>query len=239
MIENKITFIIPAAGKSTRFKTKKSKIFFKLENKTIIEHIINKCKKFSEKIIIISNNFNKTEIKNILKKKKIKNIKIVLQKRPIGMGHAVLLGLEKVKTQSAAVLWSDQIYLTEDTIKKTIKKFKKNNSFFTFPIFYKKDPYVKIFLNKKKKFLNIVQTREINKKFRFGYTDCGFFIFNANFVKKNLIKLIKKKLVITKKTNEVDFLKSFYYFNKIEKIDLVKASSYKDTIGINFLEDIL
>ena len=70
MIENKITFIIPAAGKSTRFKTKKSKIFFKLENKTIIEHIINKCKKFSEKIIIISNNFNKTEIKNILKKKK-------------------------------------------------------------------------------------------------------------------------------------------------------------------------
>ena len=48
---------------------------------------------------------------------------------------------------------------------------------------------------------------------------------------------------ILKKTgqrfNEIDFLKSFYYFNKIEKIDLIKASSYKDTIGINFLEDIL
>ncbi len=239
MIDNKITFIIPAAGKSTRFKSKKSKIFFKFKNKTFIEHIVNKCKKFSDKIIIISNNFNKPEINNILKKKKIKNIKIVVQKSPIGMGHAVLLGLKKVKTKSAAVLWSDQIYLTENTINKSIQKFRKNNSLFTFPIFYKKKPYVKVFLDKKKNFFDIVQTRETNKKFRFGYTDCGFFLFNTNFVKKNLIKLIKKKLIISKKTNEIDFLKSFYYFNKIEKIDLIKASSYKDTIGINFLEDIL
>ena len=42
------------AGKSSRFKNKKSKIFYTYKKKLILEHIIDKCLVFSKNIIIIS-----------------------------------------------------------------------------------------------------------------------------------------------------------------------------------------
>ena len=36
MNKEDFTFIVPAAGKSTRFKTKKSKIFYKYRNKFLL-----------------------------------------------------------------------------------------------------------------------------------------------------------------------------------------------------------
>ena len=46
----KMNCIIPAAGKSLRFKFNKSKVLYKI-NKTIIEKVFTKVNKFSNKII--------------------------------------------------------------------------------------------------------------------------------------------------------------------------------------------
>ena len=144
MIEKNFTFIIPAAGRSIRFYNKKSKIFYKYKKKFLIEHVIDKCTKITKKIIIVSNKKNLNDLKLFLEKKKIKYIKIVLQKNPRGMGHAVNLALKKVKTKFSAVIWADQIYLKNLTILKTIKLFIKKKSLMTFPVFKKKNPYVLI-----------------------------------------------------------------------------------------------
>ena len=48
-----------------------------------------------------------------------------------------------------------------------------------------------------------------------------------------------KKKIFTKKTKEIDFLKAFKFFKKIGKLDVVKAKSIKDTIGINTIEDLI
>ncbi len=58
-------------------------------------------------------------------------------------------------------------------------------------------------------------------------------------MREKLKFLIKKKLIITSRTKEIDFLKSFKFLNKFGRIDTVKAQSYKDTIGINFLRDLI
>ena len=52
MNKKDFTFILPAAGKSSRFKTKKSKIFYKYKNRILITHVIDKCLKFTKDIII-------------------------------------------------------------------------------------------------------------------------------------------------------------------------------------------
>ena len=52
MSKNKITFIIPAAGKSTRFKHTKKKILYKLNNLTIIENIVKKLIHFQIKSLL-------------------------------------------------------------------------------------------------------------------------------------------------------------------------------------------
>tara|TARA_B100000989_G_scaffold296313_1_gene279294 strand:- start:490 stop:1209 length:720 start_codon:yes stop_codon:yes gene_type:complete len=233
------TFILPAAGKSSRFKSKKSKIFYKYKDKILISHVLDKCLNFTNNIIIVSNKKNLKELKkNLLKYKKTK-IKIFIQGKPLGMGHAIDIALMKVKTKYSAVIWPDQIYLNENTIQKTINHFLKKKCILCFPVYKKKYPYVYVKNNSKNKFEDIIQTRETNKIKSKGESDCGFFVFNTNLVRKNLKKLIKKKLIITNKTKEIDFLQSFKYLNKISPIETVRATNLKDTIGVNILKDLM
>ena len=235
-----LTFIVPAAGKSSRFKNKKSKIFYIYKKKLILEHIIDKCLVFSKNIIIISNRKNLKKTKSIIKKKYNKlNITILIQEKPLGMGDAVYIGLQKVITRFTATIWADQIYLENETIKKTIIYFKKSKSLFTFPVFFKKNPYTKIIRNKSKKFEGIVQSKEINYDLKSGESDCGFFIFKTSKIRKLLKYLINKKMIISKISNEVEFLLAFKYIKKLGKVTTIKANSEKDTIGVNFKKDLI
>ena len=239
MNKKDFTFIVPAAGKSSRFKTKKSKIFYEYRNKILISYVIDKCLKFTKNIIIISNRRNLKELKINLKRYKNVKFKILLQKKQRGMGHAINIAMDKIRSKYCSVIWPDQIYLSIITIKRTIDFFIKKKSILCFPVYKKKIPYVYILRDKNKNFKDIIQTRETNKKVKVGESDCGFFVFQSKIIRRKLKFLIKKKLIITKKTKEIDFLKSFKFLNKSGRIDIIKANSYKDTIGINYLEDLI
>ena len=239
MINKKnLTFIIPAAGKSSRFKSEKSKIFFYYRGKSIISHVVEKCFKYSNKIIIITNKKNISELKKLLSVYRKINFSFVLQDRALGMGHAVSIGLKNVKTKYSSVIWSDQIFLTSKTIEKTLNFFNSNHSLLCFPVYKKKLPYVYILKDKNKKFIDIFHTREGAPIVNMGESDCGFFVFQSSIIKLLLQKLIKTKKIITKKTNEIDFLKAFKYFNIHGPVDILNATNAIDTIGINTLEDL-
>ena len=139
MNKKDFTFILPAAGKSVRFKTKKSKIFYKYKNKILISYVIDKCLNFTKNIIIISNRKNLKELKANLKKYKNLKFKILIQKQQSGMGHAIDIAMNKVNTKYSSVIWPDQIYLSVSTIKKTIDFFLKKNLFCAFPFIKKKN----------------------------------------------------------------------------------------------------
>ena len=195
---------------------------------------------FSNHIIIISNKKNFERTKVIIQKKYKKfNIKILIQEKPLGMGDAVNIGLQKVKTAVSAIIWADQIYIENKTIKKTIIYFEKSKSLFTFPVFFKKNPYTKIIRNKSKKFEDIIQSKEIDYDLKSGESDCGFFIFKTSKIRKLIKFLINKKMIISKKSNEIEFLSAFKYIKKLGKITTVKAKSEKDTIGVNFKKDLI
>ena len=193
MIKKNFTFVLPAAGKSSRFNSKKSKIFFNFKNKIIISHVIDKCLIFSKNIIIVSNKKNLKELRKNLKNYKDIKFKIYIQKKQIGMGDAVNIALKKVKTKYTVVIWPDQIFLSINTIKKTINFFLKKKLLLCFPTFKKKFPYVYILRDKDKNFKDIIQTRETRKKVKFGESDCGMFVFNTKKISKHLEYLIKKK----------------------------------------------
>ena len=239
MNKKDFTFIVPAAGESRRFKSKKNKIFYKYKNKALILHVLDKCLKFTKNIIIISNKKNLEEIKFYSKKYKNIKFKILIQKNPKGMGHAINIAMKNVKTKYCSVIWSDQIYLSISTIKKTMNFFVKKKNILCFPVYKKKLPYTYVLRDKNKNFKDIVQTRESKKAKKFGESDCGFFVFQSSIVRKKLKFLIKKGMLYTKKTKEIDFLKSFKFLNKFGPVITIKANNYKDTIGINYLKDLI
>ena len=83
MIKKNFTFVLPAAGKSSRFNSKKSKIFFNFKNKIIISHVIDKCLIFSKNIIIVSNKKNLKRLRKNLKNYKDIKFKIYIQKNKL------------------------------------------------------------------------------------------------------------------------------------------------------------
>ena len=114
---NKFTAIIPAAGKSKRFKFKYSKIFFKIKNKKMIEIILDKINIFANEILVIIKKEDYSQFEKIKNKKKYKNkIKVLFQKKINGMATAISIGLKKSKNSDFFVLWSDQIYISKKTI---------------------------------------------------------------------------------------------------------------------------
>ena len=232
------TFIIPAAGKSSRFQHKNSKIFFKYKKKALIEHIFFKARKITNKIIFVCNYSNIHQLKKIFSKYK-ERIQFVIQKKPNGMGEAVYKGLQKTKSKNACIIWSDQIYIKEKTIKDTINKFIKKKSILCFPIKKNNNLYTQVIFDSKNKFFNILQSREQKLKNKKGFSDCGFFVVKTKKTKDHLNQLIKSKKIISKMTKEIDFLKSFKFLKKIGRIDIVISKNKFDHIGINKISDLL
>ena len=235
--KTKWTFIVPAAGKSSRFRYKESKLFYRINNISLIENIINKVEPFCKKIILIIRKEHKSKIKKILKNKK--NITYVVQSNPSGMATAISLGLRKTKTIYSAILWADQIGLSKDTIKKTIYTHIKMKNLISLPVFNTTKPYTLIKFKKNKLIKKIIQSREEKIKLKSGFKDCGLFCANTKKLEKELNSLIKNKKIITNKTKEYDFLKSFEYLSKKNRIFSIKTNNKIDSLGINSINDVI
>lgn len=177
--------IIPAAGKSKRFESKKSKILYKYKKKTIIEHIVDKVKNKVKDIIIISNKKNYIELKRIFKNKKKKNFKIILQSKKNGMAIAIQTGLMHTKTKFFCSIWGDQIGLTDLTISRLLNSHQLNKFSVTLPVLYQKKPYVNAIIKKNYFLDKMVQSRETGFTEAEGFSDCGFFLLQHIFHKKS------------------------------------------------------
>jgi bifunctional N-acetylglucosamine-1-phosphate-uridyltransferase/glucosamine-1-phosphate-acetyltransferase GlmU-like protein len=230
--------IIPAAGKSLRFKSANSKVLFKIKKKTLLEITINKILPYVSKITIIVNKDNKDDIKKIVNKYKKLNIYIKIQKKINGMATAIQTAFPLIKSKNIVIIWADQIGISKKIIKKTMKSHLLNNDLITFPIVYRKHPYTVVKFNKNKILNNISQSRETFIYKKFGYSDCGFFCCVADKLKSELNNLIKFKKIITKKTKEYDFLMALNLLSKKYRIRIIKSNNQKDSVGINTLDDI-
>ena len=118
-----ITTLILIAGKSSRFKSNKSKIFHELAGLPVIDHIYNKAKKISKNNIIFV--CNKNNINTL--KKRFNNCKFALQKNQNGTADAVLSAKKFIKNKSnILILFGDVPLITLSTLKKTANIFIKD-----------------------------------------------------------------------------------------------------------------
>jgi len=110
-----ITTLILVAGKSSRFKSNKSKIFHELAGLPIIDHIYKKAKKISKNNIIFVCNKNNIHIL----RKRFANCKFALQKKQNGTAEAVLSAKKFIKNKSnILILFGDVPLITFSTLNK-------------------------------------------------------------------------------------------------------------------------
>ena len=114
-----VSCVILAGGKNTRLGGK-NKAFLKINDKTIIEDIIEKLNLLFNEIIIVSN--TPDDYNNFLKGIKIVT-DLVENKGPLG---GIYTGLCQISTQVAFIVSCDMPFLNIDLIKNQILDFGKN-----------------------------------------------------------------------------------------------------------------
>ena len=113
--------VILAGGEGKRFKYKKGKIFFKLHGKRLIDYAIDKINKMKLNCVVIANKKNKDQIKR-------KDCEIIIQKKPLGTGNAIMTFLNNYKQfKKCLVINADTPFVHIEDIKRLIKSLKNVN----------------------------------------------------------------------------------------------------------------
>ena len=149
------TIVIPVAGMGTRFlpATKAiSKEMLPILDKPLLHYAVEEAKSIGIKsFIFVTNSNNKfpllyfsrntklekhLEEKNNRKTLKIineltlenKNIKLVIQKKPLGLGDAILKTKKYINKEDFAVLLPDDLILGKNCLKELLSVFNRKNS---------------------------------------------------------------------------------------------------------------
>ena len=182
-----ISTVILAAGKSTRFKSKKSKLLHDLAGLPIIAHVYNIAKKISgRKIIIVCNKYNIRELKSLFS-----DCIFVIQKKQNGTANAILAAKPYLLNKNFLVLFGDVPLVSIRSIKKLINKFKNNKSLGSMIAFQASDPFgygrIKIKNNKLLKVVEDFNTNNEEQKIKL--CNSGVLLVESNLFFKNLSQI--------------------------------------------------
>ncbi len=226
---DKITTVILAAGKSTRFISNKSKLSHPLAGLPILSHVYNTAKKISGKnIIVVCNNDNYNELHSFLK-----GCKLVIQQSQKGTADAIESAKPHIKTKNFIILFGDVPLITEKSLKKLIKNFEKNNSgsMIAFKTLKPKG-YGRVILNKNKVIKVVEEINAFPNEKLITLCNSGIMLLKKSIFFKN-IKLIK----FNKKKNERYLTDIFeIYYKKNIPFSLIESSE-DEMSGINDLSD--
>tara|TARA_Y100001970_G_C14256783_1_gene876115 strand:+ start:3075 stop:4349 length:1275 start_codon:yes stop_codon:yes gene_type:complete len=225
---NDITIVVLAAGRSTRFLSKKSKLTQDLAGQPVISYVYNTAKKISKNVVVVCNKNNFIELKSLLK-----NSKFIIQKVQKGTADAIKVAKPYIKTKNFIVLFGDVPLINISSIKRLIKNFKINNHA-SMIAFETSNPFgygrVVQYNNVVQKVVEEINTNKEEKKI--NICNSGIMMVNTKYFFKNL-KLIK----INKKKNEKYITDLFeIYFTK-KKPFYICIADEKEMIGINTIDD--
>jgi len=223
-----ITTVILAAGKSTRFLSKKSKLTQELAGLPIVSHVYNTAKKISGKnIIVVCNKENHNELSSLLK-----NCKFVIQKNQKGTADAIEAAKSSIKTQNFIILFGDVPLISDNSLKRLIKNFKnKVGSMIAFKSL-KPHGYGRVILEKNK-VVEVVEEIHTSKSEKLiELCNSGIMLVNKSIFFK-LIKQIKFRKI--KKERYLTDIFEIYFKKKIP-FTFIQAEE-EEMSGINTLLD--
>ena len=227
----KITTLILVAGKSSRFKGNKSKIFQELAGLPIIDHIYNKAKNISGNDIVFVCNIQNIE----LLKKKFPNCKFTLQKKQKGTADAVLCSKKYIpKNSSVLILFGDVPLINIKTLKRLSRSYLNNNLYGSMLTFESKNPfaYGRVITNKNKVIEVIEELNATNEIKKISLCNAGVMITSYNLLFNYINKINNKN--IKREKFLPDIFKISYQENKAFNYILCEEN---EMLGVNTLND--
>jgi len=234
-----LTVAILAAGKGTRMASSIPKVLHQLSGKTLLQRVIDSCKKLKpDKIFIIVGHKSKIVEDSVLKNK---DIHFIVQNPQKGTGHAIQVLSQKVKKHEGKlmVLNGDVPLIKAETLKKLINFHDTKTADVSLITTKKENPYGygRVF-TQDNLIERIVEEKDCNKNERLNLlTNAGIYCFSW----ENLSKIInalknKNKQKEIYLTDTISFLKKSYSFEVEDDRELqginnrVQLSECEETI---------
>lgn len=190
-MKNKVSIIILAAGKGTRMKSDMPKVLHKVNEKSMIEHVILNARNLNpEKMIVV------VGYKYEMVKKQLENqdLTYVIQHKQNGTAHAVMQCEELLKNYDGhtLVLSGDVPLIKSKTLKELFEIQIKNKAHATVLSAKVRNPYGygRIIRNSDNNFKTIVEEKDANDSQK-NITEIngGIYIFNNQTLFENINKV--------------------------------------------------
>jgi len=225
--------IVLAAGKSTRFKTGKSKLIEKICGREIILFATKLLEQIKIDTTLVVG--HQKEIVQQLVKKHHKNITFIEQKKQLGTGHAVASTKDIWKKEHVLILNGDVPLVTEQIIEDLYKKHIATDAAISFVVSHCENPnhaYGRVIKDKNK--IKIVEAKDFDPTIHNDHCciNAGIYIAKTEFLKDCIEKIDKSA------SNE------FYLTDLVEIASNANlgvqttSASLNVTRGVNTLEEL-
>ena len=108
---------------------------------------------------------------------------VSIQPEPIGMGDAIFRGFEVwSKYDAVLIVWGDQVFVSEDTLKRTIAALERPHQYAVLPVTRMTAPYVEYVFDGPR-LTKVLQTREGDTTVPNGFSDVGTFLLGTEGLK--------------------------------------------------------
>lgn len=194
MIDWNTRAVVLAAGKSTRFKTKKSKLLFNICGRSMILYPLKALEEMNIPMTVVLGH-QAEEVKYEIETACVKEVSYVMQEEQRGTGHAVACSQETWDKDTILILYGDAPLLTKEIIESLLVTHQEKKAAVTFCTTFVLDPtgYGRV-IEENGKF-QIVEEKNCTTEQRFiNRINAGIYTVDKNFLAQTINQLSKNQL---------------------------------------------
>ena len=233
---NKDFFItILAAGKGTRMNSEIPKVLHTVNNKAMIDYVIDTALKLNPEKIFVIVGFKKEEVINHINNS---SIEYTEQKEQLGTGHAVLQ-LNNILSKNKGhllVLYGDVPNIQRESLSPIVNEHVENDIDATIITATLENPtgYGRILRDQSGTLMKIIEEKDCNKMEKgIKEINSGIYIFKISQLFKNL-----KEIRSNNESNEYYLTDVIELINKNGIVDTKQVENSSEVIGINSIEQL-
>ena len=189
-MSNKISIIILAAGKGTRMNSAMPKVLHKINNKSMLEHVISKTNNLNPKKIIVVIGYKAEEVKKHLREHQLDYALQIEQK---GTAHAVMQCEEKLSdfNGDTLILSGDVPLIKSQTLTDLYDAHIDHNAQATILSAKIENPYgYGRIIREKNQFSSIIEEKDATQNQKnINEINAGIYIFNNKVLFENINKI--------------------------------------------------
>jgi HAD superfamily hydrolase (TIGR01509 family) len=234
------TAVIPAAGRGSRLGFHRAKILYPVAGRPILDWLLDFLLPNCGSIVFVLSPDCADDVTAELNQRIPGRFKVVIQETPSGMGDAVSLGLDRVRTPHVALVWGDQVALRRESVETCMRLHQGPlGPDATVPTMRRADPYIHFERDPAGTIVRLLQAREGDAMPTEGESDTGFFCFRTDALRSWIELMRTSPGAVGNSTRETNLLPVIPIGVRLGRVLTPRCVRRDETVGINSAEDAI